>query len=179
MPLMPAEVANVAFSQPSLGTRGYDADEVDAFLDLVEVELARLIQENTDLRNRVEPLSEQQLAAPVDTAGNGRPLEPLGPVVAAVPPPLREQASLGDDHNVHAARVLGLAQEMADRLTAEAKFEADGTLSQAQTKAEQLLSEATAKSDGMINEARTRAEIMLNDARTKDVDAPRGTLAGG
>ena len=43
MPLTPADVANVAFSKPPLGKRGYDEDEVDAFLDLVEAELARLI----------------------------------------------------------------------------------------------------------------------------------------
>lgn len=163
MPLMPADVANVAFSKPPLGTRGYDEDEVDAFLDLVETELARLIQENTDLRDRVESL-EQQLAAPVDTGGDPRRLESLGP---PSPPPLREQTSPGGDHNVHAARVLGLAQEMADRLTGEAKVEADGMLSQAQTKSEQLLSEAKAKAEGMVTDAGTRSETMLNDARIK------------
>jgi DivIVA domain-containing protein len=164
MPLMPADVADVAFSKPPLGTRGYDEDEVDAFLDLVEAELARLIQENTDLRNRVEPPCQQQLAAPVDTGGDPRRLESLGP---PSPPPLREQTSPGGDHNVHAARVLGLAQEMADRLTGEAKAEADGMVSQARTKSEQLLSEARAKAEGMVTDARTRSETMLNDARIK------------
>ena len=163
MPLMPADVAAVAFSKPPLGKRGYDEDEVDAFLDVVEAELARLIQENTDLRTRVEPLEQQQLAAPVDTGGNCRPAESLGP---PSPPPLREQTSPGGDHNVHAARVLGLAQEMADRLTGEAKAEADGMLSHARTKSEQLLSEARAKAEGMVTDARTRSETMLNDART-------------
>jgi DivIVA domain-containing protein len=166
MPLMPADVANVAFSKPPLSKRGYDEDEVDAFLDLVEVELARLIQENTDLRNRVGPL-ERQLAAPIDPAGSGRPVEPLRPVMAPVPPSLREQAFSGGDHSVHAARVLGLAQEMADRLTSEAKAEADGMLGRARTMAEQLLSEARAKADGMVNEARTRSETMVSDACTK------------
>jgi DivIVA domain-containing protein len=51
MPLMPADVANVVFSKPPMGKRGYCEDEVDAFLDLVEAELARLIEENHDLRN--------------------------------------------------------------------------------------------------------------------------------
>jgi DivIVA domain-containing protein len=49
MPWTPADVANVAFSKPPPGKRGYNEDEVDAFLDLVEAGLARLIQENTDL----------------------------------------------------------------------------------------------------------------------------------
>jgi DivIVA domain-containing protein len=166
MPLMPADVATVAFSKPPLGTRGYDENEVDAFLDLVQAELARLIRENVDLRNRVESLEQQQqqLAAPVDTEGDRHPAESLGP---PSPPPLREQTSPGDDHNVHAARVLGLAQEMADRLTGEAKAEADGMVGHARTKSEQLLSEARAKAEGMVTEARTRSETMLNEARTK------------
>src|SRR5690348_2474228 len=51
MPLTPAEVHNVVFKKPPIGKRGYDEEEVDAFLDIIELELARLIEENTDLRN--------------------------------------------------------------------------------------------------------------------------------
>ena len=46
-----------------------------------------------------------------------------------------------------------LCQEMAERLTAEAKSEADAMLTDARTKSEQLLSEARAKSDGLVNDA--------------------------
>src|SRR3954463_13219591 len=53
MPLTPAEVHNVAFKKPPIGKRGYDEEEVDAFLDIVEVELSRLIEENNDLRARI------------------------------------------------------------------------------------------------------------------------------
>jgi DivIVA domain-containing protein len=166
MPLTPADVHNVAFSKPPIGKRGYHEDEVDAFLDLMEAELARLIEENNDLRNQVEQLDQQLRAAPIDTGPPLRPLEPPRPVMAPVPPPMREQTLPGGDHNVQAAKVLGLAQEMADRLTGEAKAEVDGMLRKARTTSEQLLSEARAKADGMVNEARTRAETMLNDART-------------
>ncbi|MDT7716120.1 MAG: hypothetical protein QOH09_2112 [Pseudonocardiales bacterium] len=167
MPLTPADVHNVAFSKPPLGKRGYHEDEVDAFLDLVGVELARLIQENTDLRDQVEQLAQQRRAALVDTGRNLRPVGPPERVMVAIRPPMREQTSPGGDHNVHAAKVLGMAQEMADRMTGEAKAEADATLSQARTKSEQLLSEARAKAEGMVTEARTRAETMLNDARSR------------
>jgi DivIVA domain-containing protein len=167
MPLTPADVHNVAFSKPPIGKRGYNEDEVDAFLDLVEAELTRLIEENNDLRNRVEQIDQQLRAAPVDTGGNLRPLEPPRPAMAPVPPPMREQTSSGGDHHVQAAKVLGLAQEMADRLTGEAKAEADGMLGDARARSEQLLSEARVKADGMVNEARTRAESLLNDARSR------------
>ena len=35
------DVRNVTFAKPRMGNRGYDEDEVDTFLDLVERELAR------------------------------------------------------------------------------------------------------------------------------------------
>jgi DivIVA domain-containing protein len=191
MPLTPADVHNVAFSKPPIGKRGYNEDEVDAFLDLVEAELARLIEENDDLREQVAQL-EQRLGnaqADLDEA-RSRPAAAMGPVPSATqqmqPPPMpqrpmeprgmagpgpdtdyRGAPDLGGDHHVQAAKVLGLAQEMADRLTAEAKSEADAMLSDARNKSEQLLSDARAKSDGLVNDARSRAETMLNDARTR------------
>jgi DivIVA domain-containing protein len=176
--LTPADVHNVAFSKPPIGKRGYNEDEVDAFLDLVEAELARLVEENTDLRNQMEQMESQLQSAQADledarsqassvsSAPPPAPEEPrrLAPVPA---PTAAEQTSPGGDHHVQAAKVLGLAQEMADRLTGEAKAEADGMLSEARTKSEQLLSDARAKADSMVNEARTRAETMLNDARNR------------
>src|ERR1700760_682189 len=69
MPLTPAEVHNVAFKKPPIGKRGYDEEEVDAFLDIVEVELARLIEENNDLRARANggaPPPGAPMGAPVD-----------------------------------------------------------------------------------------------------------------
>jgi len=83
----------------------------------------------------------------------------------AGPPPANDD--MGGDHHVQVAKVLSLAQEMAERLTSEAKSEADGMLADARNKSEQLLSEARSKSDGLVNDARARAETMLNDARTR------------
>ena len=54
MPLTPADVHNVAFKKPPIGKRGYDEEEVDAFLDEVERELARLIEATNELRAQVE-----------------------------------------------------------------------------------------------------------------------------
>jgi DivIVA domain-containing protein len=190
MSLTPADVHNVAFSKPPIGKRGYNEDEVDAFLDLVETELARLIEDNNELRQQVEQLDSELEStrgelesAKAGGGGGGHSHNPGPPVreepsrrLAPVPPPpsALEQTQahpnmMGDngEPNVQAAKVLGLAQEMADRLTAEAKTESDGMLAEARTKSEQLLSDARSKSDSMVNEARTRAETMLNDARTR------------
>jgi DivIVA domain-containing protein len=166
MPLMPADVHNVAFSKPPIGRRGYHEDEVDAFLDLVEVELARVIRENSDLRDQLEQRDGSRRAAPVDAGEHLRPLQPPGPVTSPVAPPMRDQTPPGG-HHVVAAKVLGLAQEMTDRLTGEAKTEADAMVSAARITCERLLSDAMAKADGMVNEVRNRAETLLADARSK------------
>jgi len=192
MPLTPADVHNVAFSKPPIGKRGYNEDEVDAFLDLVEAELARLIEENEDLREQVAQL-EQRLGdaqADLEEARSRPPLAaPVPPPLPPPPPtqqmprqeppppmrPMEPQRPVGglppaaDDgeHHVQVAKVLSLAQEMAERLTSEAKSEADGMLADARHKSEQLLADARSKSDALVNEARVRAETMLNDARTR------------
>jgi DivIVA domain-containing protein len=184
MPLTPADVHNVAFSKPPIGKRGYNEDEVDAFLDLVEAELARLIEENEDLREQVSQVEQRLGNAQADLEeARSRPA-PMGAVspptqqIQRQEPPLRQvveppqRASFGDsgeagDSHVQVAKVLSMAQEMAERLTAEAKSEADAMLTDARTKSEQLLSEARAKSDGLVNDARARAETMLGDARTR------------
>ena len=80
---------------------------------------------------------------------------------------MREQTPSDDDHNVQAVKVLGLAQEMAERLTGEAKAEADAMFNKARATSARLLAETRAKAEGMVTEARTRAETMLNDARAK------------
>ncbi|CAM3803889.1 hypothetical protein GCM10009551_103590 [Nocardiopsis tropica] len=41
-PLTPDEVRGVAFSKPPIGKRGYNEDQVDAFLDRVEESLREL-----------------------------------------------------------------------------------------------------------------------------------------
>ncbi len=52
MALTPADVHNVAFSRARVGKRGYSEQEVDLFIDLVEQELIRHIEEDAELRHR-------------------------------------------------------------------------------------------------------------------------------
>src|SRR2546423_12878697 len=91
MPLTPADVHNVAFSKPPIGKRGYNEDEVDAFLDLVEQELSRLIEENADLRQRVAELDaelvEAKKARPAPQAVKPAPPQPEPPKPAPAAPP--------------------------------------------------------------------------------------------
>src|SRR5215211_7510969 len=129
MPLTPAVVHNVAFSKPPIGKRGYNEDEVDAFLDLVENELTRLIEENADLRQRVAEL-DQELATARSGGGSAQPTTAIPvyepePVYDAPPPPQPAPAAVSEDSHIKAAKVLSLAQDTADRLTGTAKAESD------------------------------------------------------
>ena len=52
MALTPADVHNIAFSRPRIGKRGYNEQEVDLFIDLVEQELIRHLEAEGELRSR-------------------------------------------------------------------------------------------------------------------------------
>src|ERR671935_760245 len=106
MPWTPAEVHNVAFKKPPIGKRGYDEEEVDAFLDIVEVELARLIEENNDLRAR-PAAGPNGGANPAEVAAlrdeNGRLKARLAEMERAV----------GQGNDASAQQVVALRQQLA------------------------------------------------------------------
>ncbi|MDP9791977.1 DivIVA domain-containing protein [Catenuloplanes nepalensis] len=199
MPLTPADVHNVAFKKPPIGKRGYDEEEVDAFLDEVERELARLIEENNELRAQVE-------------RGGGRPVAPAGPgadprmaaelndLKAQLDRVQRDKAAadqaaramqaeldqvraqggpaggLGGpgtnpDGEQQALRVLMMAQRTADDHVADARREADKLLTDARTKAEEVTREARAKADALERDARQRHQEAMGG-----LDAKRSAL---
>jgi DivIVA domain-containing protein len=161
MPLTPADVHNVAFKKPSIGKRGYDEDEVDAFLDVVEAELGRLIEENAELKAR---------ASDGDTGGTPAPrAEAAAPVAAAA-------AVSSDNGHTQAARLLGLAQETADRLTAEARAESDKLLADAKSHSDAMLSDATTRAEAAERDSRIKAEALDQEAKSR-YDEVLGRLA--
>lgn len=177
MPLTPADVHNVAFSKPPIGKRGYNEDEVDQFLDLIELELTRLVEENDDLRLRVAELEAEleqagstpsaATVAPVVKPEPAKVVETPAPTPAAPTPTAPAAAEPSESAHLQAAKLLGLAQETADRLTVDAKTESQRTIADARASSEQMVSEARGKSDTMLSEARQKAEALLADARTR------------
>src|SRR6185369_7427042 len=164
MPLTPADVRNKQFSTTRLRP-GYDEEEVDAFLDEVEVELDRLIQENEELRAKLaecmrgggkiaasalnSPLTEHEpdLMAP----------EPMMPEPERRPEPaMMSMAPPPEDNMDTAARVLALAQQTADQAIADARREADETLGRARRQAEQITSDARARAESLERDAQER-----------------------
>ena len=198
MRLTPADVHNVAFKKPSYGKRGYDEDEVDAFLDLVEAELAHLIEENNELTQKLAAQStassdQGDQDAPTGQAApdlhkaeptsqrdeNTEPAQPdpaVTPVVTsavAAPQAAPVAAAAGGgadgmaDHHLAAARLLGLAQDTADRLTTEAAAEAEQVRSSARSDSEKMLTDAKNESDKLRSEARIESEKVRGDAKTE------------
>lgn len=201
MRLTPADVHNVAFKKPSIGKRGYDEDEVDAFLDLVEAELSRLIEENNELTQRLaaggfqsgapveqaaqyQPEAVQQYVeqAPVEAQHDHEAPEAASAPVsvekapAAVAPvaqqpvaaPVAVAAEAGPAaHHVQAAKLLGLAQETAERLTGDAAAEAEATRSAAKTESEKLVGDAQSEATRLVSEAQHKSDSMVNDATAK------------
>lgn len=145
MPLTPADVHNATFKKPSIGKRGYDEDEVDQFLDQVETELGRLIEENNGLSARI---------AQYETGGA---------------PPAEGTAAPTSTAEAHtqAARLLALAQETADRLTAEAREESERLMAEAREKSEAAMTDATEQAKALEEDSRTRAEALDQDARNR------------
>jgi DivIVA domain-containing protein len=178
MPLTPADVHNVAFKKPPIGKRGYDEEEVDAFLDEVERELARLIEENNELRAQAERgggrsvggggASDARLAAELSELQSQfdrvqrekSSAEQAARSMQAELDQLRAQGGAGvvggGDGEQQALRVLMMAQRTADDHVNDARREADSLLSDARTKAEEVTREARAKADALERDARQR-----------------------
>src|SRR6266545_4594172 len=131
MPLTPADV------------------HIDAFMDEVERELARLIEENNELRAAAERGGRP--AAPVGAGGDPRLAQENAELKAQLDRLNRDKSAaeqaaramqaepvISGDGEQQALRVLMMAQRTADDHVADARREADKLLSDARTKAEEV-----------------------------------------
>jgi DivIVA domain-containing protein len=173
MPLTPADVRNKQFSTTRLRP-GYDEEEVDAFLDEVEVELDRLIQENEELRSKLA--ESLRGGRPAVSALNAPLADPEPEMLApepmlAEPEPVRRHEPVmsmhSEDNMDTAARVLALAQQTADQAIADARREADETLGRARREADDILGKARRQAEQITSDARARAESLERDAQER------------
>ncbi len=174
MPLTPADVRNKQFSTTRLRP-GYDEEEVDAFLDEVEAELDRLIQENEELRAKLaELLRGGKSAVPALSSPLSDPKQEMMAPEPRVEPERRqpEPVMMGgmphiEDNMDTAARVLSLAQQTADQAIADARREADETLGRARREADEVLTKARRQAEQITGDARARAESLERDAQER------------
>ena len=196
MPLTPADIHNVAFKKPPIGKRGYDEEEVDAFLDEVEGELTRLLEENgalkdtlqrgggggggnpaatmvlnnefADLAAQLERLQEARARAEQNARNVQAQLERAR---AQAPSGAMPAITAGDDDRN--SRVLMMAQRTADEHMRDAQRESETVISGARDKADQLTSEASIKAATIEADARrnhTEAMDSLVEKRAAALD---------
>jgi DivIVA domain-containing protein len=180
MPLTPADVRNKQFSTTRLRP-GYDEEEVDAFLDEVEAELDRLIQENEELRAKLAEVLRvggkpglPALSSPLsDQTRTDLTAETSMPMMMEHrrPEPMMMGDRMGhssvEDNMDTAARVLSLAQQTADQAIADARREADETLNRARREADDVLTKARRQAEQITGDARARAESLERDAQER------------
>ena len=131
MPLTPADVHNVAFKKPPIGKRGYDEDEVDAFLDVVEAELARLIEENNDLKQQVDDMAAGRPGPQPPAARSSAPA--AGRRSRCRWPRRRPAAGAAHRREQPVVRCWRWRSETAEQYVSDAKAEADRMLGDARS----------------------------------------------
>ncbi|MCG5212431.1 DivIVA domain-containing protein [Streptosporangium sp. KLBMP 9127] len=182
MPLTPADVRNKQFSTTRLRP-GYDEEEVDAFLDEVEAELDRLIQENEELRAKLAECLRGKVPGGMGMSMAPAPVaEPKPEMMAPQPEPMKppeppqqqpQPVPVGmgmppaEDNMDTAARVLALAQQTADQAISDARREADETVTRARREADDILGKARRQAEQVIGDARARAETLERDAQER------------
>lgn len=167
MTLTPEDVRNKTFTPVRL-REGYDMGEVDAFLDEVEVELTRLLQENDGLRTEASDDSNQSLdVARRDAAAPDDGPDAAAATVTAAPHSIPEAAGA-------AARLLEIATSNADQLVTEAREDADRIVREATAEAERLQADAKATAERLRTEAQARAQRLDSETAQR-----RQELLGG
>lgn len=129
MPLTPAEIRGVQFATTRMRV-GYDMDEVDAFLDIIEADIAQLtdeLQRSRDgeavLRTQCDQLQqrvavmESRLAESESTARIDK--------APAVQAPVTDELLAAVAEHQDAAAVLAVAQRTADEIIRFAQQRAD------------------------------------------------------
>ncbi|GAB3984244.1 hypothetical protein GCM10029978_093340 [Actinoallomurus acanthiterrae] len=132
--LTPAELQSVNFHRAPLGRRGFDEDQVRAFLGQVEQELVRVLNEKAALENEVGRLRERM-------KGNV-------PGANAVQP---------EDAHIQAVRILSNAQQTADQYVADAQRYSREIAEEARRGREEILSDARSRASLVLEEAHRQA----------------------
>ena len=172
MPLMPADVRNKQFATTRLRP-GYDEEEVDAFLDEVETEMERLLQENQELRAKLAerlggtPAVPTLSSALTEADPERLAAEPVLPEPQRTPVPALMGVPGQEPSMDTVARVLVLAQQTADQALADARRGAGETLGRARRAADEILGKARGQAEQMTSDARAVAESLQRDAQER------------
>ncbi|MBB4691105.1 DivIVA domain-containing protein [Actinoplanes abujensis] len=176
----------MAFKKPAIGKRGYDEEDVDAFLDEVEQELIRLLEENRALQDQAQRPGP---AGPSASGPNNRALEAELNDLTAQLGRLQEARARAEQN----ARSIQTQLERARRETPStpppsagdaadspvlmmARRTADDHMRDARAEAETLIENARSESDKVTSDAQLTASTIESDARRKHTEAMNGLV---
>lgn len=155
---------------------GYDMTEVDTFLEEVEAEFKRLLEENDQLRKQVASGG----GTPVKVEAKDEPTDEAK--VEAKPEPVKSKGGSIGEASAAAARLLEIASANADELMESAQAEADQVKAAAQAEADQLKSKAQSDAEAVEAEARLRAQKLDEETEERrkslisDIERERNSL---
>lgn len=135
--ITPEDIAKKQFSVARLG-KGYAQDEVDDFLDALQVDYANALKATDDAQRR---LANALKAQP-------EPVTSQLPPMPAAPPDGPSVESI--------AMLLQTAQQTADQIIAKANSDAAGIVGQAQIEAGKITDAATAEAQQKVGEMQTQ-----------------------
>jgi DivIVA domain-containing protein len=161
MPLTPADIHNMAFKKPPIGKRGYDEEEVDGFLDEVEQQLIRLLEENEALRGQMH----RPGAGDTGTAGSAMALNAEFSAVGAQLARVQQERARAEQD----ARSLQIQLEQARNSVADGPVRSAGD--DDRTAAVLMMAQRTA--DDHLRDARRESEMVLSDARDESAQINR------
>lgn len=141
--LTPAELQAVSFRRAPLGRRGFDEEQVRAFLGQVEQELVRVLNERAAMEHEVGRLRDR-----ITGGSQG---------VMAV------QA---EDAHIQAVRILSMAQETADQYVADAQRYSRELAEEARRGRDEILAEAKARAVLLLDEAHRQASTAAEQITT-------------
>jgi DivIVA domain-containing protein len=183
MPLTPADIHNVAFKKPPLGKRGYDEEEVDAFLDEAEQQMIRLLEENEALRTRMPrsgggpalsppsssldgeraAVAAQLQRAEEDRARADQYARSLQAELERAPSAAAPVSGIGGDRSSRGSAVMMMAQRTADDHMADARREAEAVMTAARDQSVQITSDARRNAGSTESDARRRHAEAINN----------------
>ena len=151
MAITPQDIEQLTFS-PS--KKGYDTEEVDAFLDQLSGEVDAMLKKIADLKGRLNT-SEQQLSASKEQVSQLQAQLAQANVAPVTAPAAHVSSSssattTASGHQM--TQVLVVAQQSADKLVADARENADKIRNEADQKAREVIRQALAEKQNELDE---------------------------
>ncbi|NVI90152.1 DivIVA domain-containing protein [Actinomadura sp. BRA 177] len=149
--LAPSELSSAVFARAALGRRGYDEEQVRSFLQYVEGELVKILNDKAAVDEELNRLRAQSAKG--------------------------ARGVLAPEHaHFQAVRILSQAQQTADLYVADAERYTRELAHEARLQREAILADAKGRAEYLLEEAHRRAAAVADAAVRSAGPAPSASL---